>query len=294
MAVLSYREVLPRNYSHKLGGSPEASCVWIATLDGPTATATILDAIGIQHGTQHPEHINLTCDNITVDETDRHHATVTYSYALPGQEKDNPDDPTQPPWMQPDKWSFSTTNASVACTERYVGLGNANKAPLANTAGDVIVGISRAEAELKITISGSRLTFDLAKTKTLVNTINSAPWAGFPTWTVQCVGVSATPDKLEWEGQVVNFWQVNTELVYRSTSHNIFLPNVGWNVIVNGKKERAWVYITEKGQRYKVPSPHQVALNGQGGFLCGQEQDDAANWNGDTNTPDDGTDYYGY
>lgn len=291
MAVLSYREVLPRSYSHKLGGSPEASCVWVATLDEPTSSSAIIGAIGIQHGTPHPDNGNLTCDNISVEETDRHHATVTYSYSVP--DKQDPENPDQPPWMQPDRWAFGTTNASVACTHYYRGVGNGNRKRLVNTAGDVIVGISMAEAELKISISGARLTFDLANTKKLVNTINSVPWAGFPRHTVQCVGVSATPDKLEWEGQVVKFWQINIELIYRSTSHNLKLPNVGWHVIVNGKRERAWTYITEKGVRYKVPSPHQVALNAAGGFLCGQDQDDAPNWNGGTSTPDDGTEYYG-
>lgn len=291
MAVLSFREILPRNYSHKLGGSPEASCVYVATLDGPTATDLILSAIGIEHGTAHPEFASLTCNSIQLDETDRFHATVTYSYAVPSP--DDPENPDQPPWSQPDKWSFSTSNASVACTYHYRGAGNGDVRALNNTAGDAIVGISKAESELKITISGSRLLFDLAAVKRYVNTINDAPWAGFPRHTVQCVGVSAQPDKLEWEGDIIPFWQINVELLYRSSSHNIRLPNVGWNVIVNGKKERAWTYITEKGVRYKVPSPHVVSLNAAGGFLCGQEQNEGQNWNGGTSVEDDGTDYYG-
>lgn len=271
MAVLSAREILPRTYSHKLGGSPEAATVWSATLDGPTSTSEILAAIGIAHGTPHPDHGNLTCDNISVDEPDRFHATITYSYALSSE--DDPENPDQPPWMQPDRWQFSTSNASVACTHSYRGVGNANRRQLVNTAGDVIVGIAMAEAELKITISGSRLIFDLAGTKKLVNTINNAPWAGFPRHTVQCVGVSASPDRIEWEDQVVNFWQVNTELVYRSSSHNLKLPNVGWHVIVNGERERAWTYIKENGTTYKVPSPHPVSLNFAGGFLCPQDDE---------------------
>lgn len=291
MAVLSVREILPRTYSHKIGGSPEAATVWSATLDGPTSHSQILDAIGISHGSSHPEHGNLTCDGYAVDEPDRFHATVSYSFSVPDPE--DPEDPDQPPWMQPDRWSFSTTNASVACTSHYLGAGNGNRRSLANTAGDLIFGISKAESELKITISGSRLVLDLSAVKRYVNTINNAPWAGFPRHTVQCVGVSASPDRLEFQGNVIEFWQINVELLYRSSSHNLLLPNVGWNVIVNGRKERAWVYITEDGQRKKVPTPHPVSLNAAGGFLCGQEQDDAANWNGGTSIVDDGIDYLG-
>lgn len=295
MAVLAIREILPRSISHKIGGSPEGTCVWIATLDGPTDSEIIISAIGIRHGTAHPEYLNLTCDSLSLEETDRHHATVTYTYSIPGAKNDpkDPEDPSQPPWFQPDRWTFATTNASVACTTHYVGAGNGNKRAITNTAGDIIVGITKAEAELKIAISGARLQLNLADIKKYVNSINRTAWAGFPSHTVQCVGASATPERLEWDGAVINYWQINIELLYRSSSHDLFLPNVGWNVIANGKKERAWVYITAGGTREKVASPHPVSLNMAGGFLCGQAQDEQANPAGDTTVVDDGTSYYG-
>lgn len=291
MAVLSYREVVPRTYEHKLGGSPTASCVWMATVDEPTSTSEVLAAIGIAHGATHPDHSSLVCTSISANESDRHHVTVTYSYELPDENKD-PENPNDPPWLQPDQWSFSTTNASVACTEHYPMPNFNATAPLTNTAGDAIFGVARAEAELKITITGSRLQLDLNQVKKYVNTVNKTPWAGFPKWTVQCVGVSAQPERLAYEDAAVDYWKINIELIYRSSSHNIFLPNVGWNVIVNGKKERAWIYIEEGGERKKVPSPHPVPLNLAGGFLCGQDQANAADWDGGTSYEDDGTSYF--
>lgn len=293
MAVTSYREILPRTYEHRLGDSPSASRVVVATVDEPTPTATVLAAIGIVHGQSHPEFNYLICLGYTVDETDRHHVTVSYSYGIPDKDKTDPDNPENPPWLQPDTWSFSTSNASVACETYYFGAGNNFLLPLANTAGDKIFGIAKAEAELKISISGARLQLDLQQVKRYVNTINDNVWAGFPRHTVQCVGVSASPAKLEWEGQVLNYWQITVELIYRSSSHNLKLANVGWNVIVNGKKQRAWVYIEEGGERMKVASPHPVALNRAGGFLCGQDQDGNANNDGDTTVPDDQSMYYG-
>lgn len=271
MAVLDFREVIPRTYEHKLGGSPTASRVFTATVDAPTETSLVLQAIGISHGDQHPDHSSLQCDGISADESDRHHVTVTYSYAIP-----DPKDPSGgggdgPPWLQPDRWSFSTTNSSVACTT-YYPRGFNDPIPLINTAGDVIVGLTKAEAELRISISGSRLQLDLQKIKKYINTINKTAWCGFPKHTVQLVGVSASPDRLEWMGAAVDYWQVTTELLYRSTTHNLCLPNVGWNVIINGKKRAAWTFIKVNGEIAEVPAPHPVALNDQGGFKCPPER----------------------
>jgi hypothetical protein len=290
VAVTSYREVIPRTYEHKIGGSPTATRVFVATVDAPTGSSEVIGSIGIQHGSPHPDHGNLTCDGFSADETDRHHVTVTYTYSVPDPE--DPEDPEQPPWLQPDSWAFSTTNASVACTEHYPFVGNNVSAILANTAGDAIFGISRAEAELKISISGSRLVFNLAAVKQYVNCINRTPWAGFPPHTVQCVGVSASPARLEWQDQVIDYWQITIELVYRSSSHDLFLPNVGFHVIAGGKKQRAWTYVEQDGERVKVPAPHPVALNMQGGFLCGPDQDGARGPNGGT-PDDDQTSYFG-
>ena len=294
MAVLGSREILPRTFEHRLGDSPTASRVFAATLDSPTAHGEILAHIGIQLGASHPEHINLICDSISVDETDRQHATVSYTYGIPDPDENPENDPNNPPWLQADSWSFSTSNASVACSSHFLtGANNPNiEAPLTNTAGDAIFGISKAEGELKISITGARLTFNLPQVRKYVNSINDREWAGFPKHTVQCVAVSASPDRLEWNGLVQNYWRIAVELVYRPGTHNIALPNVGWNVIVNNKKERAWVYITENGQRAKVAAPHPVALNADGFFLCGPAQDQAANWDANTNWADDGIQYY--
>lgn len=281
MAVVGFREIIPRTYEHKIGGNPTASRLFVATVDAPTASSDVLDAINISHGSQHPEFSGLTCDGYSLDETDRHHVTVTYTYSVQENQGDDPNN-NNPPWLQPDVWTFSTNNASVACTEYYPSdapQGQQNVShPLVNTAGDAIIGVSKAESELKITISGSREMLNLKDFKKYVNTINSKEWAGFPPHTVQLVGLSGQPDAIEWEGQVARFWRVNIELVYRSSTHNIFIPNVGWNVISDDgtgtrKKQRAWTYIYESGTQEKVPTPHPVALDSLGDFLCGPTQE---------------------
>lgn len=284
MAVLSWREVLPRTYEHKIGGSPTATRNFIATVDSPTPHEDILATVGVRVGALHPEHQGLTCDSLSIDEPDRHHASISASYAVP--EPGQNEDPEQPPWIQPDVWTFSTSSGSVACTYHYPTAGNnVDTKPLANAAGELITGITRPETEIKITISGARESVSLAELNRLANTINKSTWLGFPAHTVMCTGVSASPASLEFQGQVLKYWQQNIELIYRPSSHDLFLPNVGWHVIVNGKKERAWTYITVDGVREKVPSPQQVSLNLAGGFLCGPEQDGAQDPDGGTYVP---------
>lgn len=297
MAVLSYREVIPRTYEHKLGGSPTAGRVFMATLNEPTSAQTVIDAVGIQLGSPHPEHGSLVCDSISVDEPDRHHATLTYSYGIPEEESNDPENPDSPPWEKADAWTFSTSNVSVACKQYFPSDNPPNdinrQNPLVNTAGDAIFGQSRAESEIKITISASRQTLDLIKIKKYLNGINSKEWLGFPKHTVQFVGMSASEDKLEYQGQVKYYWRVNVELIYRASTHNLFLPNVGWNVLINGKLQRAWTYVTERGRTAKVPAPHPVALNERGSFLCGPRQDQGEKWSEVATDADDETPYYG-
>ena len=49
MAVISYREVIPRTASHKFGESPTAERKYIVTVDEPTPTQTLINAVGIFH-----------------------------------------------------------------------------------------------------------------------------------------------------------------------------------------------------------------------------------------------------
>lgn len=275
MAVLGHREVLPRTYEHKLGGQPTGSRTFIATVDEPTPSQVVLDAIGITHNSIHPEHSFLECDGFSVDEIDRHHVQCSYTYSLKQTEIQGGE---LPPWLEPDQWAFSTGSGSAALTEYYdvkpAGvdwLGASG--PLMNTAGDVITGLTYSVAEAKITISSSRLTFDLNRVDTLTNAINEEQWLVFGYHEVQCTGISASPERLVWREQVVNYWRINTELNYRRDGYDLFLPNVGWNVIVAGKRRRAWTFVDEDGVRVRVPSPEKVSLNFAGGPLCGEEGD---------------------
>ena len=136
MAVINFREILPRTFSHKFGESPTATRVVNATLDGATNTQDVLNAIGIFHGALHPEYPYLVCTNGSVTETDAFHAEVTYTYEVPQEGTDE----FQPnPLSRPDVWTFSTGGAEVPCLYYYAGNGIA---PLINSAGDFIEDVA--------------------------------------------------------------------------------------------------------------------------------------------------------
>ena len=55
MAIISSREVIPRTASHKFGESPTAERKYIVTVDEPTPTQNLINAVGILHASAHPE-----------------------------------------------------------------------------------------------------------------------------------------------------------------------------------------------------------------------------------------------
>jgi hypothetical protein len=238
MAVLNYREILPRTFSHRFGESPTATRVFNATLDGPTATQDILNAIGVVHGSAHPEFAYLLCTNGDLNETDRYHAEVTCSYEVP---KEGTEDYDVNPLSRPDVWSFSTGGAQVPALTYYHGNGNADIRPLQNTANEYIEGVTTLEAEVRATIASNRSAFPLATAAAVTNTINNATFLGGAQYTWQCAGISGQQTTEVVNGAQVRYWQVSVELVYRASGWPLKLPNVGWNYLEGGQLKRAWV-----------------------------------------------------
>ena len=70
MGVTSYREILPRSFTHTLGSSPECSMVFALTLNGPTSTQEMLDRVNLKFGDPHPEYDYIMALSASVTETD--------------------------------------------------------------------------------------------------------------------------------------------------------------------------------------------------------------------------------
>lgn len=262
MAVLAVNEVLPRGYSHQFGGSPTASMVFIATLDGATPQQDVLAAVGYELGSTHPEFSFLECNSVEVTETDKYHAEVSLSFFVRPVDAQ---EPGQLPWALPDVWTFSTGTGQEAATAHYpTANDNAVTAPLANKANDAYEGLVKAVPELRATITGYRQFFPAGLATTLTGAVNSAAYAGGDPRTWQCAGISGTPERTTVGTQLVEYWQITAELIYRQSTHNLLLPNAGLNYLEGGvaaKKRRCWI-IDESGE--KVPSAGPLALTDTG------------------------------
>jgi hypothetical protein len=267
MAVISYREVIPRTASHKFGEAPTAERKYIVTVDEPTPTQTLVNAVGIFHAAAHPEFSYLKCLNIQVTETDRHHAEITYGYELPKQEELDPN-----PLARPDVWSFSTGGSQVPALVYYDGSGNSNKKPLQNSAKDFFEGLTTLEAEVRASISGNRPTFPLANAAAVTNSVNSSSYLGGASHTWLCAGISGQQATEVVNDVELRYWQITVELVYRASGHDLLLPNVGWNYLEGGEKKRVWVKDPESGEKVASGSPR--ALTNAGGLKADDQEPD--------------------
>lgn len=266
MAVLAVNEVLPRGYSHQFGGSPTASMVLIVTVDEPTPQQDILAQIGYSLGTAHPEFSFLQCSGIELTETDKFHVEASLAFSVPTE---GGAEAGSVPWAQPDVWTFSTGTGQEACTTHFpVDAPNVNAnfitEPLTNKANDAYEGLVKAVPELRATITGFRQLFPAGLATTLTGAVNSLPYAGGDPRTWQCAGISGTPERTTVGAELVEYWQITVELIYRQSTHNLLLPNAGLNYLENGvagKKRRCWI-VDESGD--KVPSAGPLALSDNG------------------------------
>lgn len=263
MAVVSYREVIPRTFSHKFGESPTAERKFIVTLDEPTPTQAIISAIGIVHADAHPEFSYLVMLDASVSEVDRQHAEVSFKYETPKQEDLDPN-----PLARPDVWSFSVTGTEVPALTYWDG--NTAK-PLVNTAGDFFEGLTTHESEVKASISWNRATFPLADAVAVTNCINSSPYLGAPKHSWQCQGISSQQATEVVNGQELRYWTGTTELIYRRGGFNLSLPNVGWHYVTNNGGAKFPVYVRDKDSGNDVPAscPQPLDANGSQKYVGG-------------------------
>lgn len=257
MAVVSYREVLPRTFSHRFGDAPTAERKFVLTVDSPTSTQAAIGAVGVYHGSQHPEYPYLLMLDASVTETDRHHVEISYRYEVPKQENQDID-----PLARPDVWSFSTGGSQVPALRYFHGTGNNDIRPLQNTAKEFIEGLTTLEAEVRATISGNRAQFPLSDAAAVTNCVNSAAYLGGDAYTWQCGGISGQEATEVVNDLEVRYWQISVELIYRRSGWNLLIPNVGWNYLEGGELKRAWVRDPESGEKIASGSPRALDANG--------------------------------
>ena len=259
MSVVSYREVLPRTFQHRLGEPPRAGTKWAITVSEPISHQTAINAIGILHGTAHPEYSYLVCTDAQVTEPDRHHVEIAYTFevAPPGSEGG-----LQPnPLARADVWEFSTGGSQVPCLTYYEGSGNGDQRPLVNSANDYFEGLTVNEGEVRLTISGNRPTFPAAVASAVTNAVNSGPFLFGAAHQWCCAGITGRQASEVVNGLVVNYWQVGAELVYRRSGHDLLLPDVGWHYVSASKKYPVTV-VGDDGLTYRASAPQPLETDG--------------------------------
>lgn len=262
MSVLSNRELVGRSFSHRFGEAPTAERKFAITLDDPaTNTQEILNAVGIAHGDYHPEYTYLRCveGNVSENDPDPWHATVSYRYQVPELGGNQDFDPN--PLARPDVWSFSTGGAQVPALVHYAGTGNANVQPLVNAAGDFFEGLTMDESEVRASISGNRPTFPLATAAAVTNAINESAYLGGAQHTWKCTGISAQQATEVVNGVELNYWQVSVELAYRQSGWPLLLPHVGWHYLDGSDKKVCYVY-DDEGNKIAASFPQPLDTDG--------------------------------
>lgn len=258
MGVLSWRETTGRSLTHQFGQSPSAERRFVVTLDSTdTATALIVNSVGIFHLDAHPEFSFLRMTNASVTEASPtpFHAEVTFSYSVPEQEEQEPN-----PLARPDIWSFSTSGAAVPAFYYFDGT---TQKVLVNSADDFFEGAMTDESEVRATIQSNRPSFPLALAAQVTNCVNSDAYLGAPQFHWKCAGISASQATEIVNETEIRYWQITAELVFRQTGWELQLPDVGYNVFEGGQKIRGYV-LDPDDKTTRIPCANPIALNSDG------------------------------
>jgi hypothetical protein len=265
MAVVSNREILPRTLSHRFGEKPSAVRNWSVTTDGATNHGDIIAATGVVMLANHPEYNFLKLTEYAVNEVDVFHVEVQLTYTVPPEAEKNP-------LAREDVWHFSTGGTSVVGTQYYPDDGNVTRLPIKNTAGDVFEGLMIPEGETRATITANRELFPLGDARELTNSVNDRSWAGCKAHSWFCSGISGEYSSEMVDELEVKYWKITIELIYRESTHNLFLPNVGFHYIkqsVPPQRMRAYVRslsdpLDTGSEVITVPSTMPVPLKADG------------------------------
>lgn len=274
MAVASFNE-LARTFENELGGSPKAIRTWAVTLDNntlennPTTHLAIISALGLDnYGTQHPDIANSWFGLRKVAVTERfqdspYHVQVVAEYGVISSNE------LLNPTSRAAEWAFESKPSNVAAL--YYWDGTTRKA-LTNSAFDYYEGLQTEELIVVARVSKNYTDFDAANgPQDLINAtnkINSGNYLNAPgVNNVHCWKVAGV--QTSYVTEIYNnvshqYWRTTSELHFRQSSWNLFLPDVGWNFIDNGQKRRAMVFDFQNSEW--VASPNPVGLNGSGGM----------------------------
>jgi len=159
-------------------------------------------------------------------------------------------------------WSFESQPGEIPALAYY----DANASfppdkPLTNTAFDFFPGLTTEESMVRIKVQQNFATYPNLWLGAQ-NHLNNALFLGCGIDTVKVAAVEATYTTEEWNNTLVSYYASTASLLYRQSSHNLLIPDVGFNFIDGGQKRRGMVFDVQNAEW--VPSPNPIALNGSG------------------------------
>lgn len=279
MSVVSSRE-LPRVWEKEIGkaGSPVRRFVVTLsddTLQGnATANSSVLQQLGLNNmlgSVQHPEYLNYRTRKVRLEEGfegNPYQALVTVEYGLVS------DAELDFPFNRPAKWGSEASTLEVPALFYYEGSGNGTKRALTNSALDFFQGLTTSEPIVRLTYQknfsangymGSGYPWACVLS---VNHLNNGTWGTNLIHTCRVESASVAYVEEEFSNAIFQLWQLTASIAIRQSTWNLQLPDVGFNTIVGGQKQRAMVFDFQNAEW--VPSPQPVGLDGSGGQTNGQ------------------------
>lgn len=281
--IVSTKE-LARTFEREISGRPIARRRWAVNLSDDTLTAAIPGPPGTQALIEgcipgswsswdqaHPDLSFLKLRKVTLNERfedDPYRVEVIAEYGLLTSEE------LLHPTSRAAVWSFESQPGEVPALFYYhgttpgaAGEGNATKRPLTNSAYDYFPGLATEETLVRIRITKNFLTLG-AQNGPLAwiaaqGFLNNAEYFGCATHTLKVASVEAAYTSSEFAGQLVSYYETTATLLYRQSTHNLLLPDVGFNYIESNQKRRAMVFDFRNSEWVATANP--VGLDGAGG-----------------------------
>lgn len=285
--IVSSKE-LARTLESELGGEPVARRRFAVNLSDNTLTAggPPTPAAMVQHclsspntnffGLAHPDAPILRLRKLSVSERfedDPYKAEVILEYGILDP------DTYLTPSQRPAKWSFESRPGEVAALWYYEGNGNNNRQPLTNSAYDYFPGLTREETTVNIKITKNlfrlRAASQIDVTPNVLDWVSKQGFVNSTTYdslgagvhTLKVVGVDAVYTSEEWNGQQLSYYETTATLQFRESTHNLLLPDVGFNYLDGGQRRRAMVFDFQNSEWVATANP--VGLDGNGGQTFG-------------------------
>ena len=265
---------LGRTFEREIGGRPIARRRWAVSLSdntltngGPPTSQTLIEACIPGSWTSwnqaHPDLSFLTLRKVTLNERfedDPYKVEVIAEYGFLTSNE------LLHPTSRVAEWSFESQPGEVPALFYYEG--NARR-PLTNSAYDYFPGLTTEESLVRVKIKRNFATLS-AGPFTWIQAqgfVNSGTYIGCPPHTLKVAGVEAQYTVAEWAGVEVAYYETTATLLYRQSSHNLFLPDIGFNYIEGGQKRRAMVFDFQNNEWVATANP--VGLDGNGGQTFG-------------------------